>query len=373
MVSFQMHQPLGFRTSYRPKDFDEESEFAPGAAPPAVVLTSPPTVSTRLGGVTVESYEQAQIVQVNDNRGTLFPLRTMPDGSVVVPDQSLYPVKNWSVPAGTTDGHIAIGEVRTTDMLLVRLTEVAVPTGVVSSARSHLPAGRAAFWSLAEALRVACQAQFDVDPQELVVGLRPVKRHDTPSYEVFIADALENGAGYAAEIGRPEVFRSILDTTRHQLATRWSGDKHDTCTASCPDCLRSYDNRRLHGFLDWRLALDMLTLAAGDSLDAEVWFKRGRTLARGFTATDTSTFAHHDIGGLPVVVNTESRIAVVLGHPLWRREPYLWTDLQKSVQEEVANSLDVSRVLWTDPYEMDRLPLTVLRLLTDYGAGGSPL
>ena len=247
ILRFDMYQPLGFRTTYRPTDFNDENEFAPGAALPAVTMASPPTSSDQVGSARLETYEQAQVVQVNDNRGDLFPLLELTDGSVVVPEQSLYPPRTWHIPPGTDKGRAAIGEVRTTDVLLVRLTEIDVPTGVVSSLPHQLPAGKTAFWSLAESLRVAWQVQLDVDPQELIVGLQPVRRRETPTYDIFVADALENGAGYASEIGRAEVFRKLLQDTRHALTERWEMVEHRSCTSSCPDCLRSYDNRRLHG------------------------------------------------------------------------------------------------------------------------------
>ena len=48
---------------------------------------------------------------------------------------------------------------------------------------------------------------------------------------------------------------------------------------SCPDCLRSWDNRRHHSGLDWRLALDMLDLAAGEPLAMQRWMPLGLGLA----------------------------------------------------------------------------------------------
>lgn len=364
LLRFDMYQPLGFRTTYRPKDFNDENEFAPGAALPAVTMATPPTVSEQLDGVRLETYEQAQVVQVNDNRGDLFPLRKLADGSVVVPEESLYPPKTWLVPSGTDTGRAAIGEVRTTDVLVVKLTKIDVPTGVVCSGPRQLPAGKTAFWSLAESLRIACQAQLDIDPQELVVGLQPVRRYDSPTYDIFVADALENGAGYASELGRTEVFRKLLEHTRHELTARWESAKHGICTSSCPDCLRSYDNRRLHGALDWRLALDMLDLAAGEALATDRWFSRGHALARGFVAANESDLASHDMDGVPTLLNTSNECAVVLGHPLWRRETHLLNDLQRATAQRVKGHLGATMVKWSDPYELDRLPLAVLRRIS---------
>ena len=60
-------------------------------------------------------------------------------------------------------------------------------------------------------LRRACQVALDIDPQELVMGLQARVVDGNPSARVFLADALDNGAGYAVELGKPEVFARILD------------------------------------------------------------------------------------------------------------------------------------------------------------------
>ena len=360
---FDMYQPLGFRTSYEAKDYSDENEFAPGAAMPAVTLAAKPTRSVAVYRVGLDVYEQAQVVQVNDNRGRLFPLLQLHDRSVVVPDQSLYPPRSWHIPTGNDRGPAAIGEIRTTDVLIVSLRGTHVPGGVVPAIKQTSPAGRAAFWSLAEALRTACQVTLDVDPQELVVGLQPIQVDGTPTYQVFIADALENGAGYATELGTRDKFRRVLNEARHELTQRWEQPWHADCTASCPDCLRSYDNRRLHGALDWRLALDMLDLAAGEDLDLGRWLGRGEVVARGLAASDAVDLVCHQVEGVPVVVHKRTGKAAVLGHPLWRRDGDLLTSQQRVAADAAAEKWGASSVLCSDLYEADRLPLSVLRRL----------
>lgn len=57
--------------------------------------------------------------------------------------------------------------------------------------------------------------------------------------------------------GGRENLQLVLDDILTNMATKYEAENHATCSASCSDCLRSYDNRRLHGVLDWRLALDL--------------------------------------------------------------------------------------------------------------------
>ena len=59
------------------------------------------------------------------------------------------------------------------------------------------------------------------------------------------------------------MIKQVLTGILEELADKYEGLQHSNCGESCPDCLRSWDNRRLHGALDWRLALDVAALAAG--------------------------------------------------------------------------------------------------------------
>jgi len=363
---FDLYQPRGFRTSYQPRDYDDSTDTASYAGLPALSTVDATRDRAEVAAVTLEVYEQAQVLQVNENRGDLFPLRRLTDGSVVVSDDAVLPLRTWkAAPAGQDLDAAAIGELRTTDALVVSLDRPNVPSGTVVTPRSILPAGPAAFWSFAEILRRACQVALDIDPQELVMGLQARAVDGNPSARVFLADALDNGAGYAVELGKPRVFARILDQARRELTADWEAPAHARyCTVSCPDCLRSYDNRRLHGALDWRLALDMMDLAAGGSLKTDRWLARGSSVAHVFAQSTGGWLTAELVGGLPVLINKEDRKAVILGHPLWRRDENHLTDWQRHVLATVTASMGVHAVELSDLYEMDRQPLAVLRYLT---------
>ena len=80
---------------------------------------------------------------------------------------------------------------------------------------------------------------------------------------IYVADQLENGAGYATELGRGDRLARVVNRIADDLGARWSSTAHVECESSCPDCLRSYDNRHLHPYLSWRLALDVAELLLG--------------------------------------------------------------------------------------------------------------
>lgn len=363
---FNFFQPRGFRTSYAPRDFDDSTDTASYAGIPSLSTVNAAGNHSEVAAVSLEVYEQARVLQVNDNRGNLFPLRRLSDQSVVVPDNAMLPRRTWKVPPPGQDlDAAAIGELRTTDALVVSLDRPNVPSGAVTTSRSAIPAGLAAFWSFAETLRRACQVELDIDPQELVMGLQAWFVNGTPSARVFLADALDNGAGYAVELGRPPVFEGILGRAREKLTADWEKPEHaHFCTASCPDCLRSYDNRRLHGALDWRLALDMMDLAAGRYLNTDRWIARGPSVTRAFAQSTGDWLTAEVVDGLPVLLNKEDHKAVVLGHPLWRRDHEHLTAPQRHASTTVTANTDVHHVKYSDLYELDRQPLAILRYLT---------
>jgi DEAD/DEAH box helicase domain-containing protein len=222
-------------------------------------------------------------------------------------------------------------------------------------------------WSFAEVLRRGCQDDLDVHPDELNVGLQPAHINGVATHRLFIADALENGAGYAPELGRPENLSAILtyviDDVRG-LAARYSSTAHGDCTESCPDCLRSYDNRRLHGALNWRLALDVATLAAAQPLDPARWLSRVAPLAQAFVHAYrvVPMLVQPMPHGLTAIVRRDHSAAVIVGHPLWRTEQRNLNDHQRSAITTLTDK-GVGHVALSDAWTLQRAPHQIFRLI----------
>ena len=361
---FSLYQPEGFRTSYQPFDYDDENDGSSWAGNPELGVAGPADTKSETGAITLELYEQAKVLRINDNRGRLFPMQRLADKSVVVPDAGLYRPDVQVPTSGVRLSAAAIGEVRTTDVLVVSLDRIAVPGGVVTTRRDRQPAGLAAMWSFAEVLRLGCESELDIDPKELSVGLQPVFLGNEITQRVFIADTLENGAGYATELGQISVFDGVLKRIVTDLADRWSEDKHADCDSSCPDCLRAWDNRRIHGALDWRLAVDLAGLAAGNPLDTVRWLSRGKALVSTFCAAFPDLgLSAHEVGDLWCVSCADSKRGVILGHPLWRRSADSYVDEQAIAHVFLQDDLGMAEIHASDLYELDRMPMAVLRML----------
>ena len=121
--------------------------------------------------------------------------------------------------------------------------------------------GRAAWYSLAFALRDAASVMLDIESGELEGGMYVSHCEGCAEASAFLSDRLENGAGYANFLGQTQEFSKLLDSLNSQLSQNWQAHA-ENCDASCARCLRDYTNLSFHPILDWRLALDMGQLLA---------------------------------------------------------------------------------------------------------------
>jgi DEAD/DEAH box helicase domain-containing protein len=367
MQALALYQPLGFRTDYRQDDYDDADEDVSTGGYPELAATVDPTSAVRVGGLWVTVAEQAPVITINDNRGQLFSLVRMPDKSVVADDSSLYPDGHSPrTDSGTTLGSAAIGEVRPSDVTILALETEHLIGGLIPTASGVLPAGLAAFHSFAEILKRGAHADLDIHPDELEVGLQPIRSLDIRTHRIFLADSLENGAGYATELGRPERLSAVLERVLAEIAYGYEAPDHrDQCDSSCPNCLRSWDNRRFHGALDWRLGLDVAELAAGRAMRVDRWLERAAFLSAAFAAAfgpNLNPVEHFDVEGLRVIAYKDRSRAVLLGHPLWRHETTSFNDRQAEAYASLEE-LGYRDIRAHDLYELSRAPFVIYQAL----------
>lgn len=366
---FPLYQPQGFRTDYQGgEDFDDEIEQGQAVSAPQIGTSQDKGLPRRIGRVELRSLAQEDVFVINDNDGQLYELRRLPDQSVVVPDPRLY----RELPRiGSSEGvpleeSASIGSVAKTDVLCIELRledllDTLSPLGVISLSNQYMPAGRAALTSFAHHLRVVAAHELDIDTQELQVGIQPISAHGSGTYtgRIFLADSLENGAGYAPHIGTKEVFKNILERLITYGTERFTAKQHLDCDTSCPDCLRSYENRQVHALLDWRLALDMSELASGSELTVSRWFDRINALSAPILdCLKVDGAVLRVFGSLPALVMPVTKKMALLVHPLWSIHPDYSNAVQGTALVEameyasqlgVASPLDTVKMydLWT--------------------------
>ena len=368
--TFDMYEPQGFRTDFRPQDFDDRFERGPASARPQLGLNAAARDRYRTGAVEVSVFESADVFTINDNGGRLFGLKRR-GRSVLVEDPALYVDPPFGIEPGKDppDMTAAIGAVRRTDALTATLVDVALPGGlrVISTRKppgAALAPGLAALLSYAALLRVtAAQEVLDIRAEELQVGLQPVRVDGDLTQRIFLADDLANGAGYASFLGsRPELQRLLRQAL--QLGQSFEREPHASrCGGSCPDCLRSYDNRWLHPALDWRLALDVAELAVGEHLSDERWLRiipaRIDAFLSGYAGAPLQRV---ELGPLPGILHPDRRRAAFISPPLWPFESQYYAEQQAEAQ--IAASMMGTEAISFDAFSFGRLPSRVFAWLS---------
>lgn len=355
-TDMQLAEPSGFRTTYKPEDFEGSFGSVARATTPRIV----PELSMMTGRVEGNARVlagTARLFVINDRRGKLYEFAPLRESS----DLSLFATHLWrDAPFRRRFGlegllndeaawKGAIGFSKITDALL--MAPIDVPKGL-----DVLPFSsdkRAAWYSFGFLLRAAAAKLLDISIGELDVGYS-VRQGTTPApiVEAFLADQLENGAGYSTHLGLSVLHDLFSETER--LVARLDGPDH-SCDSSCPDCLRDFTNLVFHPLLDWRLARDLYRLMRSASSTLEIEGSLEQRSAEGFVAA---------FGGgvldLGTAVGIRMRDQVLLvRHPLERE--YISENSELTSRQDVAwveaeSLVGPGNVQHVSSFDLDRRP-----------------
>jgi DEAD/DEAH box helicase domain-containing protein len=356
LTPVRLLEPKGFMSG-EPREYRGSAySLTARAQEPSFVPLGEPESHDRISGLDLQRFPQSQIVSYNDNRGQLFTFSQ--DRGRLIADVEGRKTDTTGKPFGSA----AIGYVRVTDAVTFGLSGVEIPGGVIPQDPTVLPAGIRAYHSFAEILRRAAKSILDIDPQELQSGLYSTEDQNsrTRVMRIFLADAAANGAGYAEEFSRPENIEKLLQATRSDLTADYEKRSHARqCDVLCPDCLQGWDNQRLHGALNWRLALDMIDLAAGAPLKTDRWFanlEHFEAFLADLRGAGDSVRVTWSRGASGVPVATDKDRSLVFSHPLWRRDS---GNPAVELAETLRSEGQVAVV--TDPIELASAPILVLQ------------
>ena len=311
-------EPLGFRADFRGEDYDGSFEWSSRASYPRLALTGP-LASLRLGPLELQS-GKAEVVAINDNQGRDFGFVKMEKWDGLLSVEMLLNRRrsmDLRLPVPRPDQlaeqrRIAFKASKVTDALLVGLPEL--PANMSLDPR-HV-AERAALLSFGHLVRASACRYLDVDTNELSVGVYSSAIGGEVRGDAFLADVLENGAGYCSHLGLPEPAQDLLKRVDADLRLL---DEHRNagkpCDSSCYECLRDYRNMAYHPLLDWRLAADLAEVALGRDFQPaqrdEESFRLGEEFAEGFGGWSVQWIA-----GLPAVLDDDGAQAFLVVHPL---------------------------------------------------------
>ncbi len=352
-ISFDLFQPKGFRTTHRPRDYDDQRARGPNLPPPTLAF-EPDTNAARVeGGASLNLTSGEPIALINDNDGRLFEFYR-DHASFVVKDPSLYNEENkpYEPDAKDPEKTGAIGAIFKTDVLTIDLTNIAPGAGNNGALDLRQPSAEAALASFSEFAKTAAAIELDVDPSEFRTGRQPLSLPDCKTQRLFMADALENGAGYSRRLFEPGLLAAAISKHYDDMAAQWQGLRHQHCDRSCPDCLRNYSNRRQHRLLDWRLALDAAELFLGKPLQTGRWLAHAEDHAHRFVGLcQMPGVAAREANGLWAV--TSGTTALLLCHPLWPQ--------QEGLVAGVPQLMGANELLKGDGFTVEFIDVRTLR------------
>jgi len=378
-----LREPLGFRAGAG-KDFDGNFSWTPRAMAARALTDLSKLEESSHGGALALSGRGKRFV-INDNGGRLHRFKPNAPGhiqdwggyvSVDAIDSDLLPPT-----AGTGDVlAVALGSVQPTDFLFVGTDTPVRPTPGIRLSLDSLgmqPGGapetgegrRAAWYSLAFLIRTAAATYLDVQTLELTAGIYSGVLHGTPTTMAFLADTLENGAGFSTHLGNPEIFDEFIEIgVKNYLESLQAPDHASECNASCYRCLRDYANMAYHALLDWRLADDLLQVLLVGTLTPRFDHERD-SVGRWAEAYGAQILEGVGCAAAVLDSNIYGRAVLIAKHPLEATEKALISP-RLSDAMAMAEALEPDAVVvFADTFVLDRDPGHVLQLF-DAARGG---
>ncbi|MER5352071.1 DEAD/DEAH box helicase [Kitasatospora sp. NPDC002551] len=360
-------EPGGFRAAPDPRDYDGTRDWGSGSTSTrtaADLESTAPRVPRHADDWLVVHCGSGDRYVVNSNGGKLFRFRK---------DSGKWK-GYWHVgnPRADADLQTALGATQHTDMLFLG-AKAAVDElrGLrFDISRSVQPDGfadayhgrRAAWYSLAALLRRAAAPYLDVQPDELLSGIHGSPAPVAAPVMAYLADSLDNGAGFSTHLGSPGQIDGFLDAVDDYLIQFGEDSRHaEACSSSCYSCLRDYTNMRLHPLLDWRLARDLVGTLRGRSLRPES--SRYDDLLRGWAKEDPAVRLEDTASGLVCIHTSDftgEPLAVAVKHPLESSSTVCEAPRLQQLRKEVAAANIAERLAFVDAYCLDRTPAAVI-------------
>lgn len=318
---FDMAEPEGFITSFHPEDFEGSFTFSSRGTSPKIApsLINPQSIEV---GNAVAVSDDCNLFVINQNNGSLFtfakPKAFSKFGENAYIETSITTDKNFvanhrleKIELDLDNARtLALGMAKTTDSLLIG--PKVMPDGL--SITPYEAGRRGALYSMGFVLREVAHRDMDIGLDELTVGYSVRRVNNVERTDVFVADTLENGAGFATKLGQITEFTKLLKSCKRFTDSLEVGD-HATCDSACPNCIRDYSNLVYHSILDWRLGRDLLDILIDGELSISSWFGAENDLADAFI----SSFKLKKLDLVPdvvVMLNERANKVLIVKHPL---------------------------------------------------------
>ncbi|KAB7753964.1 DEAD/DEAH box helicase [Mycolicibacterium mucogenicum] len=373
-----VREPLGFGST-RGQDFDGSFSWTGGAG--AVRALGNPN---DFPGTTHRQMEArcgwTRRIVLNDNNGNQFRFRKAKPGTAYWPGYYAVDALDWPGVVEAKDLEpavleVALGAAQHTDVAFFGgLSQVDAEAGVRANlALRQQPGGipdlndgrRAAWYSLAFMIRTAAAAHLDVQPNEFSAEIHIGRRGTEQAVWAFLADTLENGAGFSTHLASAGEFEGFVKRIQTLIA-EWEHDDHSkNCSASCYKCLRDYANMRYHALLDWRLAKDLFEVSLGQPLIVPPDYG-SRVLSGWAQAYGASPPIQTPTGSYLLITRSTGTAAVLVRHPLEAYEDganSVVTPRLSSTANDLYAAETFDAVVAIDSLSLDRTPRAALELI----------
>lgn len=375
-----LHEPIGYVAGAK-RDFDGNFTWSARATSARAVSDLDKLSRVPHAQAVVYAGEGFRYV-INDRAGKLFEFKKASassrwDGTYLSVDA----VERDFLPSNSVDGEsvrVALGSVQPTDLMFIggaRSVDESAGLRFNLDARGRQQAGvpdasegrRAAWYSLAFLIRTVAAAHLDIQPSELNAGIFSGLEEGEASVFAFIADTLENGAGFSTFLGSKDELPKFMQSVAGYLTELAAVDHADACTSSCYRCLRDYNNMSYHALLDWRLADELFTILNGGSLHTDLAAEK-RVLHKWVEGYDGVLLT--GLSAPVVAASYESRVykkfGIVVRHPFEAAEANgaaLIAPRLERAFAEVTSILGAGvPVFAVDSFVLDRSPAEVFRL-----------
>lgn len=383
--AIDLREPLGFRSG-RPKDFDGNFTFTPRGMAARASADLDALARVDVGASTVFAGPGDRYV-INDNVGRQFEFLPTAASSELVHDWGGY-VARSAIDEGLVQSSVAepggapvvasLGAVQRTDLFFIGPRS---PIDVVSGLRLNLGASgrqphgglpdlsqgrRAAWYSLAFLLREVAARSLDIQPLELTAGIfSGLTAAGESAQYAFIADTLENGAGFSSHLGDILRVHEFLGDAVNYIENPVDGLESPAhageCNASCYRCLRDYGNMAYHALLDWRLARDLLTVLRGRPLVPDESLEHA-AIAKWAEAHSADVDPAYPAAAR--ITGRHGDFILRVRHPLEAAETGIISDRLATAQVELEDRYpDTDGVVFVDTFTLDREPRKVLELI----------
>ncbi|MEV4633548.1 DEAD/DEAH box helicase [Rhodococcus coprophilus] len=375
-----MAEPIGYLTGYT-RDFDGTFAWSSRSSAAKAHADLEKLDKTECQGVVAYSGPGDRYV-INDRGGSLFRFQPVKpgqywQGSYISLDAVSAGLVRDDISAGPVQT-FALGSVQPTDLMFVGSAN---PVRSGEGLRLNLDGGnpqpsgvpdrsegrRAAWYSLAFLLRTAAATFLDVQPTELTAGLYSGQVDDQPTLFAFVADTLENGAGFSTHLGRADVFPEFLSAVQTYIDELGEDGHAEECSSSCYRCLRDYGNMAFHAFLDWRLARDLLAVLENRSLAPDVELER-RLIEKWSEAYNATPIVDLRSGVAAAVWegSPAGKVGLIARHPLEAAESgedgVMSARLAQAIAELESRLGGGAAVVVVDSFVLDRDPAAVVAL-----------